>query len=364
MRVVAAMSGGVDSSVTAALLLEQGFEVIGIHMKLHDTPEPTADSCDTKTCCGLDDVNDCRKVADKLGIPFYVMDLRQAFHKAVQEDFVNNYVKGWTPNPCIQCNGVLKFQILLQRAKALGAEYLATGHYAQKTADNVLQMAIDQNKDQSYFLFPIKPDALKQTLFPLGGMTKDEVRAHAKRLGLVTASKPESQDICFLPNGNHADFVSAELAKKSDEVVDGSGDIVDVDGNILGQHDGYWKYTIGQRRGLGVAMGKPVYVVDIDASSKRVVLGEDEHLLTTALEARNVNWFRKPQEDEPLLARIRHRGALHPCTIEETDNGLMVHFQAKARAVAPGQGVVIYSGLGDANQREVIAGAWIRRRIV
>jgi tRNA-uridine 2-sulfurtransferase len=360
MRVVAAMSGGVDSSVTAALLLEQGYEVIGVHMKLHDTPEPTLADGSTKTCCGLDDVNDCRRVAEKLGIPFYVMDLREAFKKAVQDDFVNNYVKGWTPNPCIQCNGVLKFQVLLQRARALGADYLATGHYAQITDENCLQMAIDQQKDQSYFLFPIRSKVLNKILFPLGGMTKSEVRAHAHRLGLVTASKPESQDICFLPNGNHGKFVEDNVEDK-----EGAGEIVDTSGNVLGHHEGYWKYTIGQRRGLGVAMGKPVYVVDIDADEKRVVVGEHDALLTTGLVAHNMNWFREPLENEPLLARIRHRGALHPCKIEhgEKDGYWTVRFDSQARAVAPGQAVVIYSGHGKDDERVVIGGGWIRRRL-
>ena len=351
MRVVAAMSGGVDSSVTAALLLEQGYEVIGIHMKLHDTPEPSLDDTTSKTCCGLDDVMDCRRVADKLGIPFYVMDLRTAFTKAVMDDFTNNYVKGWTPNPCIQCNGVLKFKILLQRAQALGAQYLATGHYAQITESDTLAMATDQNKDQSYFLFPITKDALQKTLFPLGGMTKAEVRGHAERLGLVTAKKPESQDICFLPNGNHGSFIQERRPE-----LDGAGDIVDVNGTVLGQHSGYWNYTIGQRKGLGVALGYPAYVLKIDAVTKRVTLGPKEQLLSTSLEARNVNWFRKPLPNEKLHARIRHRGALHPCTIEGEDP-LLVHFEATARAVAPGQAVVVYSG------SEVLCGGWIRRRI-
>ena len=349
MRVVAAMSGGVDSSVTAALLLEQGYEVIGVHMKLHDTPEVGVGD-EGKTCCGLDDVLDCRRVADRLGIPFYVMDLRTAFQKAVMDDFTNNYVKGWTPNPCIQCNGVLKFRILLQRAQALGAQYLATGHYAQITDDYSLKMAVDQNKDQSYFLFPIRQDALKKTLFPLGGMSKAEVRAHAERLNLVTAKKPESQDICFLPNGNHANFVQQQAVD-----LDGAGEIVDMNGKVVGHHSGYWKYTIGQRKGLGVALGIPAYVIAIDAKSKRVTIGDKAYLLNTSLEARNVNWFRKPREGESLVARIRHRGALYPCRIEGTDP-MNVHFDAPAKAVAPGQAVVIYSGA------EIICGGWIRRR--
>lgn len=356
MRVVAAMSGGVDSSVTAALLLEQGYEVIGVHMKLHDTPERGLDDGPTKACCGLDDVLDCRRVADRLGIPFYVMDLRQAFKKAVMDDFVKNYTKGWTPNPCIQCNGVLKFKVLLQRAKALGAEFLATGHYAQISENNVLEMAVDKKKDQSYFLFPITPDALKQTMFPLGGMTKVEVRAHAKRLGLSTASKPESQDICFLPDGNHGAFIQAQSPE-----LRGAGEIVDINGKVLGFHEGYFNYTIGQRKGLGVSVGKPVYVVDIDPTTKQVVLGDDDELRRMGLVARNINWFRKPNEGEQLLARIRHRGHLIPCEIEGTDP-LTVRFKEYARAIAPGQAVVIY-GDSESEEKEVICGGWIHRRL-
>ena len=356
MRVVAAMSGGVDSSVTAALLLEQGYEVIGVHMKLHDTPERGIDDEPTKSCCGLDDVLDCRRVADRLGIPFYVMDLRQAFQKAVMDDFVKNYTKGWTPNPCIQCNGVLKFKVLLQRARALGAEYLATGHYAQITEDNILKMAVDKKKDQSYFLFPITSEALTRTLFPLGGMSKAEVREHAARLGLVTASKPESQDICFLPEGNHGAFI-----RQASPELRGAGEIVDISGKVLGYHEGYFNYTIGQRRGLGVAAGKPVYVVDIDPATKRVVLGDDEELQKTGLVARNVNWFRQPKEGEKLLARIRHRGHLIPCEISGTEP-LTVKFKQYARAIAPGQAVVIY-GDSASEEKEVICGGWIQRRL-
>ena len=342
MRVVAAMSGGVDSSVVAGLLLEQGHEVIGVHMKLHDVEEGEAGHC-----CGLDDALDARMVADKLGIPFYVMDLREAFRKAVMDDFAANYKAGRTPNPCVRCNGVLKFRVLLQRAKALGASHLATGHYAKVTPEGGLYRAVDHQKDQSYFLFPAAREAFQQTLFPLGGMTKDEVRAHARRLSLITSSKPDSQEVCFIPDDDHTRFVKEHLGNP-----DAGGDIVDEQGNVLGQHDGYFRYTIGQRRGLGVAIGHPLYVLRIQAASKRVVVGPAERLLEQGLQASDINWFRKPAPGEQVMARIRHNGGLIPATVEGEDP-IRVHFQAPARAVAPGQAVVLYAG------DEVLGGGWI-----
>ena len=346
MRVVAAMSGGVDSSVVAGLLLEQGHEVIGVHMKLHDVEEGEAGHC-----CGLDDAMDARMVADKLGIPFYVMDLREAFRKAVMDDFAANYKAGRTPNPCVGCNGVLKFRVLLQRAKALGASHLATGHYAKVTPEGGLFRAVDHHKDQSYFLFPAARDAFKQTLFPLGGMTKDEVRAHARRLALITSSKPDSQEVCFIPDDDHTRFVKEHLGDP-----DAAGDIVDESGNVLGQHDGYFRYTVGQRRGLGVAVGYPLYVLKIQAASKRVVVGPADRLQEQGLQASDINWFRKPEPGETVMARIRHNGGLIPATVEG-DDPIEVHFQAPARAIAPGQAVVLYSG------DEVLGGGWIDRAL-
>jgi len=349
MRVVAAMSGGVDSSVTAALLMEQGHEVIGVHMKLHDAVSAGIDDFSSKSCCGLDDVLDCRRVADRLGIPFYVMDLREEFQKAVMDNFADNYIRGLTPNPCIQCNGILKFRILLNRAQALGASHLATGHYAQITPENTLMQAVDQQKDQSYFLFPITSQSLAKILFPLGGMTKSQVREHALRLGLVTASKPESQDVCFIPDNNHTAFIDRFRPEE-----DGSGNIILEDGTIVGQHQGFWRYTIGQRKGLGVALGARQYVIDIDAQSNTVMIGNNDSLFHRSLTATKVNWFRRPKNGEKLTARIRHRGYLHPCTLEG-DDSITVSFQGPVRAITPGQAVVIYSGI------EVLAGGWITK---
>jgi tRNA-specific 2-thiouridylase len=345
VRIVVAMSGGVDSSVAAALLHEQGHDVIGVHMKLHD-----AHGSSPGHCCGLDDSLDARKVAADRGFPFYVMDLREAFQKAVMDDFANEYRAGRTPNPCVRCNGVLKFRILLQRAKSLGASHLATGHYA-RIEHNALRAARDPDKDQSYFLFPLSPQALGATLFPLGAMTKPEVRGHAERLGLAVASKPESQEVCFVPDDDHARFV-----RDDDPAFEAAGEIVDESGRVLGLHEGYYRYTVGQRRGLGVAAAHALYVLRVEPTTKRVVVGPEDRLLETALVASGLNWFRRPGAGEAVVARIRHRGALIPCAVEG-DDPTTVRFRAPARAVAPGQAIVFYAG------DEVLGGGWIERPV-
>ena len=345
MKIVVAMSGGVDSSVAAGLLKEQGHDVIGVHMKLHDS-----EGGQPGRCCGYDDALDARQVAEALDIPFYVFNLREAFQKAVVDDLVSTYLAGSTPNPCIQCNGVLKFRVLLARARALGATHLATGHYA-RIVDGALHRAVDPDKDQSYFLFPMRSEALEATLFPLGGMTKPEVRAHAERLGLVTADKPESQEICFIPDDDHGRFVRERSAGA------GAGRIIDADdGRDLGAHDGFYQYTVGQRRGLGVALGKPAWVTGVDASTKEVrVSTRPERLLHGGLHAQRANGVRRPAPGQVVHARIRHRGALLPATVDGDDATPHVRFLEPARAVAPGQAVVLYDG--DA----VLGGAWITR---
>ncbi len=341
-RVVIAMSGGVDSSVAAALLVEQGHEVVGIHMKLHDaSPEEAG------RCCGMDDALDARRVADELGIAFHVMDLREAFQKAVIDDFVATYERGATPNPCVQCNGVLKFRVLLQRALALGASHLATGHYAQIGEGPMLRRSVDTHKDQTYFLFPVTQKALGKTLFPLGGMTKDEVRAHAERLGLVTAHKPESQEICFVEDGEHAGFV-----QRARPDVDGAGEIVDSSGRVLGHHDAYWRFTVGQRRGLGVAMGHPVYVSDIDPETGRVEVAGGDDLWHTGLLASRWVWNERPEPEEVVWARIRHKGTMTQARVGPGE-APTVQFLEPVWAVAPGQAVVVY------RDDVVLGGGWI-----
>lgn len=348
-RVVVAMSGGVDSSVVAGLLVEQGHEVIGVHMKLHD-----ADPERPGHCCGLDDALDARRVADRLNIPFHVVDLREAFRAAVMDDLTETYVAGATPNPCVRCNGVLKFRVLLQRALALGADALATGHYARVVNGSEgpsLHAALDAQKDQSYFLFPMTRAALTRTLFPLGDLQKDAVRAHARQMGLITANKAESQEICFIPDQDHARFIQRERPE-----LDGSGEIVDESGRVLGLHDGYWRFTVGQRRGLGVALGQPAYVLRIEPSTRRVVVASEPRLWHRGLRAASWVWHERPSPDERVQARIRHRGALVSCSVGAGEEPAL-RFEEPAWAVAPGQAVVVYRG------DRVLGGAWIRGAI-
>lgn len=347
------MSGGVDSAVAAGLLAEQGHDVIGVHMKLHDRGGTAA----AGHCCGLDDALDARRVAEHLGVPFYVLDLREPFKKAVMDEFAASYLAGRTPNPCVRCNGVLKFRVLMSRALALGADALATGHYARvvgtaAASGRSLAMAADREKDQSYFLFPMTTAALDKTVFPLGGFTKTEVRGHATRLGLPVALKPESQEVCFIPDDDHAAFVREHAG-----AVDGSGDIVDETGAVLGRHDGYYRFTVGQRRGLAVALGIKAYVLRIEADSRRVVVTTDPGRLgSMGLEAAEATWHERPAPDEVVGVRVRHRGRIEPARVEvRPDGSFAAAFEDPVRAVSPGQAAVVYRG------ETVLGGGWISR---
>lgn len=371
-RVVVAMSGGVDSSTVAGLLVEQGHEVIGVHMSLGPSEERAPAKIQSEPspkislrtaaqgapaqghCCGLDDALDARRVADALGIPFYVVDLRDVFRKAVMDEFAASYLAGRTPNPCVQCNGVLKFRVLLSRALALGADALATGHYA-RIVGGQLAMARDPDKDQSYFLFPMTRGALEKTLFPLGEMTKPEVRAHAARFGLPVACKPDSQEVCFLPDDDHTRFVKGAAAG-----LDCSGDIVTEDGRVVGKHDGYFRFTIGQRRGLHLSLGAPTYVLRIEPKERRVVVTTDPSKLgAMGLVASRVSWLidLEALREQPLTVRVRHRGKLTRAEIAATESGFVARFDEPVRAVAPGQAAVIYAG------DRVVGGGYIDRAL-
>lgn len=354
-RVVIAMSGGVDSSVAAALLKEEGHEVIGISMQVWDYSKFTAEEGEKfDTCCSLDDIHDARRVAEQLEIPFYVVNFEDEFQHLVIDDFVNEYLLGRTPNPCVRCNQWIKFELLLKKARGLGADMIATGHYARTEQDADgryrLMKGVDPAKDQSYFLFTLTQEQLAMTLFPLGGMTKQEVRALAAGYGLRVAEKGESQEICFVPDNDYVRFIEEERGKHLL-----SGNIVDRTGKVLGVHDGTYRYTVGQRRGLGIAHPEPLYVLGVDAASKEVKVGPRDALYSDGLIATAINWIAPtPETAIEASCKIRYRHNPIPCRILPlADNRAEVHFGEREKSVTPGQAVVFYDG--DA----VLGGGWI-----
>ncbi|MCP4867532.1 MAG: tRNA 2-thiouridine(34) synthase MnmA [Proteobacteria bacterium] len=351
-RVIVAMSGGVDSSVAAALLHERGCEVIGITLSLYDAPSD--DSFDGG-CCTPEDIADARRVCSDLGVPHYVLNYRDDFNRSVIQPFVSAYRAGRTPNPCVLCNNVLKFDRLLHRAGELEARWLATGHYAQAMRDDAgdshLLKGLDPGKDQSYFLYGITSEALSRLCFPLGGMTKTEARDAARRLGVRTESKPDSQDVCFIPDGRTADFVASHGGAGE------GGDIVLEDGTAIGRHDGVHGFTIGQRKGIGVAAPEPLYVSRIDAARRRLVVATADRLDATAIEAADWNWLRRPAPGEPTAARPRYR--CKPASVARVHaEGDVVRLELAepVRAAAPGQALVLYGG---ADLGEVLGGGTI-----
>jgi tRNA-specific 2-thiouridylase len=343
------MSGGVDSSVAAALMLEQGFETIGVSMNLSGEG--------ASRCCSLDDADDARRVAERLGIRFYVANYADAFRREVIEPFADDYLAGRTPIPCVACNTRFKFARLLARARVFGAERVATGHYARIDRDPAsgalrLRRARDTAKDQSYFLFELDQRQLAAASFPLGEMTKQEVRERARRLGLVTAEKPESQEICFAPDGDAA----AAVERLRPEALGRGGEVVDGEGRVLGRHGGVHRFTVGQRRGLGIAAGDRLYVTAIDARRARVVVGGEDALLAREARLERVSWVAgaPPQGALRACVRVRHRHAGAAAELHAEPGGrARVVFDAPLRAVSPGQAAVFYDG------DVVLGGGWI-----
>ena len=366
MKIAVAMSGGVDSSAAAAILQAEGHELVGFTMQLwnqrrglsvdeHGDPLPSR-------CCSLDDVYDARRVAEELGFPFYVLNLEREFERGVVAPFVNSYLNGETPIPCVACNSRLKFASLDRLAESLGCEKVATGHYARVEYDaeagrHRLRRGRNLPKDQSYFLWELTQPQLSRALFPLGEMSKPEVRDVARSSHLAVAEKTESQEICFVPDGDYAGFIDRYLeAEDETQRLPGEGEIVNTRGEVLSRHSGIHRYTIGQRRGIGVSSERPLYVISIDAPRNRVVVGNQEELLREEFTAAGVNWIAFDSQSAPVRAevRVRYRHTPAPATITPQENGRAhVVFDEPQRAITPGQATVFYRG------DEVVGGGWI-----
>jgi len=364
--IAVAMSGGVDSSTVAAILRAEGHNVIGLTMQLWNQrrlaghegmPEAVQGRC-----CSLDDVYDARRVAETLGIPYYVVNHEDRFERDVVRPFVEQYLSGRTPIPCSLCNNHLKFDQLLTVARQIGADMLATGHYARVGYDAsrgrwLLKRPADASKDQTYFLFGLTQKQLSRTLFPLGEMTKPEVRELAHRHGLALAQKPDSQEICFVPGGDYKRFIDAYLAEEGETLPETAGELVTTSGEVIGEHNGIHNFTVGQRKGLGVSTGSPLYVLQIKGDSRQVVVGGAEDLYSRTLRAHRVNLIAVEELHEPMpvAVKIRHRHQAAPATLEKAGGDeALVTFDQPQRAVTPGQAAVFYDG------DVVVGGGWIK----
>jgi tRNA-specific 2-thiouridylase len=354
-RIVVAMSGGVDSTTVAAILKQEGHEVIGITMQLLDYKDAEGG------CCSLDHVIDARRVAQELDIPHYVVNFIDSFKELVLKDYVVKYESGKTPIPCVLCNQYVKFDLLLKRALELGADYLATGHYAKIiNGDGAysLNKADDENKDQTYFLYTLKQKELSKLMFPLGSLKKDEVRELARSLNIKLAEKPDSTGVCFVPSDNYRDYLISQSA-----FTEKQGDIINVEGEVLGKHRGIYSFTIGQRRGLGIAMGKPMYVVGIEPKENRLIVGEEDKIYSNKLLAENISWVQTKNQielnsEEPfeVRAKIRNRHREDDAVVTmKSDTQAEIEFKNPQRAITPGQAVVLYQ------DKKVLGGGWINR---
>ena len=363
--IAVAMSGGVDSSTVAAVLRAEGHNVIGLTMQLWNQrrlaghegmPEAVQGRC-----CSLDDVYDARRVAETIGIPYYVVNHEQRFEDEVVRPFVQEYLSGRTPIPCSLCNNHLKFDQLLLVAQQIGADHLATGHYARVEFDAkrdrwLLKRPADTSKDQTYFLFGLTQEQLSRTLFPLGALTKPEVRALARQHGLALAEKPDSQEICFVPGGDYKRFLDAYLEEQGEALPDTAGELVTTGGDVVGEHHGIHNFTVGQRKGLGVATGSPLYVIQIKGDTRQVVVGNSDELYSDTLRVRRTNLIACAELDQPLrvTVKIRHRHEPAPATIEATGGDeILVKFDQAQRAITPGQAAVFY------DHDVVVGGGWI-----